>query len=88
MRNLIVFCFKVKNLFEFFIRAYSKSTYQVNSLNKSKFTINYTEQLTNKMVSRHVQDCFENKAILSNFDSIDAAYIGYLYGIWLQTEYQ
>lgn len=84
-KNIYNFCIKSINLFKHFFWIYSKPALKINNIDKVKSIIRY-ENISNGVISsKHVQSCFENKAFLSNFNGTDAAYIGYAYGVWLQS---
>lgn len=67
----------------FFI--HSKPDFKIFNIDRTQTEISYLCKSGNKIFSRHVKDFFSKDYLILHFDSSDAARIGYLYGIWLQS---
>lgn len=76
---------KLKNLFFYFLNIYSKPLLTLTSIDKNRTTVYYVNRINRKMFSKHVKELFENNSLIYYFNSTDAAQIGYLYGIWIQS---
>lgn len=87
MKNTIsMFCCKSMHLFKHFLNVYSTPPFTLSEVGKDRSMIHYINTKKGKPLSKDIRGAFENKAFLANFSSYDAAYIGYLYGIWIQSE--
>lgn len=81
-----MFSIKSKNLFNYFLRFYSKPTFKLISIDKTRTVIFYTQKSNRYVLSRHVEEFFTDESLsIKHFNSNDASQIGYLYGIWLQS---
>lgn|GEM_PF-5048706 len=79
---------KSKNLFIYFLNMYSKPLLRLISIDKTRTVIHYASGTNGVTFSKHVKELFESNHFISYFNSSDAAQIGYLYGIWIQSTNQ
>jgi len=76
---------KSKNLFIYFLNMYSKPLLRLTSIDKTRTVINYVSGANGVITSKHVKELFESNTLISYFNSLDAAQIGYLYGTWIKS---
>lgn len=75
---------KFINLSLFFIDLYSSSTFQLQTIEYSKASLDaliiFKDTRTNSYLSKSLEWLFNNKILLSKFSGKDASLIGYAYG--------
>lgn len=75
-------------LFRYFVKLYSKPLFVLDRIDQNEHIIYYKNQRSEEIFSMKIKAVINNRLFLSRFSSKDAAYIGYLYGMWIQSKNQ
>ena len=77
---------KSANVYKQLVSIYSQPKFKIFNIGREQIDISYISSTNNKIFSRHIKDFFSHDCLILHFNSSDAARIGYLYGIWLQSK--
>lgn len=84
MNKLIRFVEMGSKLNHYFTAFYQKKLYEIDSIDQKNGVFNYRNTRSGEIFAKQISALLTDKNFLKNFDNKDAAYLGYIYGIWLQ----